>query len=63
MTMQQVASIPVPAGETVTLEPGGLHMMLIDLASPLTAGDTFELTLEFASGAKVTTTVEVRAAS
>ena len=63
MTMKQVASILIPAGETVTLEPGGLHIMLLDLAAPLVPGETFEMTLEFASGAKVTVPVEVRTTS
>lgn len=63
MTMRQISSIPVPAGATVTLEPGGLHMMLIDLAAPLVAGESFELTLEFASGATVRVPVDVRSNS
>jgi copper(I)-binding protein len=60
MTMQQVAEIALPAGETVTLQPGGLHLMLIDLAEPLEIGDTFDLTLDFAEADDVTVSVEVR---
>lgn len=60
MQMRQVSSIPVPAGATVTLEPGGLHLMLIDLAAPLTAGQTFDITLEFASGERLVVPVTVR---
>jgi len=60
MQMRQVSSIPVPAGTTVTLEPGGLHIMLIDLAAPLTAGQTFDMTLEFASGERLVVPVTVR---
>ncbi|MDH4145126.1 MAG: copper chaperone PCu(A)C [Acidimicrobiia bacterium] len=47
MRMQQVTGIDLPAGELVTLEPGGYHIMLLDLAEPLVAGETFELTLGF----------------
>jgi copper(I)-binding protein len=39
--------LPVPAGETVVLEPGGYHVMLIGLMRDLKAGETFTLTLTF----------------
>lgn len=61
MTMRQVPGIAVPAGATVELKPGGLHIMLIDLAAPLVAGEAFELTLTFASGEILNVPVEVRA--
>ncbi len=60
MTMQQVTEIPIPAGETVTLAPGGLHLMLIGLAEPLEVGASFDLTLDFAEADDVTVSVEVR---
>lgn len=60
MTMQEVDSIDLPAGEAVVFEPGGYHVMLLGLASPLEVGDTFDLTLMFESGASETVTVEVR---
>lgn len=47
MTMRPVDSIELPAGETVKLEPGGYHVMLLELAAPLTAGQTFPVTLTF----------------
>jgi copper(I)-binding protein len=31
--------VPIPAGQTVDLAPGGDHMMLIDLNRPLDAGE------------------------
>ena len=43
--------LAVPAGQTVTLEPGGLHVMLLDLQRDLADGDTLDLELEFSSGA------------
>lgn len=61
MTMRPVASVAVPAGGTVKFEPGGYHVMLIDLASPLKEGQTFEATLTFAKAGQVTVTVTVRA--
>lgn len=61
MTMRQVPSIAVPAEQTVALTPGGLHLMLIELAEPLEAGEVFDLTLSFASGEQLVVPTEVRA--
>ncbi|WCO67427.1 copper chaperone PCu(A)C [Iamia majanohamensis] len=60
MTMQEVERIPLPAGEAVALEPGGYHVMLLDLAGPLEEGDTFTVSLTFESGATQDVEVEVR---
>ena len=60
MTMQEVDEIPLPAGETVVLEPGGYHIMLLDMPETLEAGATFDLTLTFASGDTQTVTATVR---
>lgn len=56
MTMQPIDRLPVPAGDTVVLEPGGYHIMLLDLAAPLEVGSTVEVTLSFeVSGQRVVT--------
>jgi copper(I)-binding protein len=34
-------------GQTITLAPGGFHMMLVDLKHPLEAGQTMKATLKF----------------
>lgn len=60
MSMQEVSAIAIPAGETIALAPGGFHIMLFDLASDLTTGDSVELTLSFENGYKETVTAEVR---
>ena len=60
MMMSEVGRIDLPAGETVKLEPGGYHIMLMQLAEPLEKGDTFDLTLQFAEGGDITIEVEVR---
>jgi copper(I)-binding protein len=53
MTMQQVDSVEIPAGGLVAFKPGGLHVMLMGLTAPLTAGQTFDMTLQFeTAGAK-----------
>lgn len=60
--MRRVDEIELPAGESVALAPGGLHVMLIGLATPLQAGETFPLTLVFERAGTLEVTVEVRAA-
>ncbi len=47
MRMRQVDAIEVPAGKTVKLQPGGLHLMLMELKQPLQAGSRIALTLRF----------------
>jgi len=60
MRMRQVASMPLPAGGTLTMEPGGLHVMLIDLLRPLAEGDAVSVTLRFADGQSLEAAAEVR---
>ena len=60
MVMQQIMALDLPAGKTVSLEPGGYHVMLIDLAEPLAEGDTFNVTLDFAEADDLTVEVVVR---
>ena len=50
MRMRQVDKIDVPAGKSVTLQPGGFHVMLMGLKQPLKLNDTFPLTLKYQSG-------------
>lgn len=54
MQMRQVPVISVPAGGSVELAPGGLHLMLIDLVETLEEGDQVELTLELDNAERVT---------
>jgi copper(I)-binding protein len=61
MAMRPVARIEIPAGKTVKLEPGGYHIMLINLTAELVVGSTIELTLQFEKAAPVTVIAEVRA--
>lgn len=67
MRMRPVQKINLPAGKTVKLAPGGLHIMLIDVRRPLKSGDKvpLALTVQTADGMKSTLKLEaeVRAAS
>lgn len=53
MGMKEVDQIDVSAGEPTMLEPGGYHIMLIDLAEPITDGTTIPVTLEFENAGTV----------
>ena len=58
--MVHVDTIPVPAGETVTLAPGGLHVMFMGLqGKPLTAGDTIAATLVFEQAGEMPVTFAI----
>ena len=59
MRMRQIEEIPLPAGEKVALQRGGLHIMLFNLIKPLKNGDTFPLTLKLKSGNTIPVTVKV----
>ncbi len=59
VTMEQVEEVPIAADTTVEFSPGGNHVMLVDIARPLVVGDTFSLTLQFASGRSLEVPVEV----
>jgi copper(I)-binding protein len=52
MRMRPVAKIELPAGQTVTLQPGGLHVMLIGLDHQLLPGEQVELALIYEDGSR-----------
>ena len=60
MRMREVKAIDLPKGKTVSLEPGGYHIMLMNLAKPIAAGEVIPLVLTVESGGKQQT-VEVKA--
>ena len=60
MTMRPVEALDLPADEEVVLEPGGYHIMLLELPAPLETGTEFDATLEFAESDPMTITFEVR---
>ncbi|MBX3636350.1 MAG: copper chaperone PCu(A)C [Rubrivivax sp.] len=59
MRMREVPAIDVPAGQTVELKPGGLHVMFMGLKAPLKEGDSFALTLRFEKAGEKTVQVQV----
>ena len=60
--MSAAPELRVAPGATVMLEPGGWHVMLIDLEKPLVEGDTLLLRLRFYDGDDLTVEVPILAA-
>jgi periplasmic copper chaperone A len=60
MAMSEVDQIDLPGNTTVTLKPGGFHVMLMELAGPLKKGQTFKVTLQFESGRNQTVKATVK---
>ena len=50
MKMRQVAAIDIKAKSEAVLQPGGLHVMLINMNAPLKEGDSVPITLTFDDG-------------
>lgn len=53
MVMEPIDEVELAADTTVVFEPGGLHVMLIDLADALTLDEEFTLTLTLGSGDQI----------
>jgi len=53
MNMAQVSNVHIPALGKVTLQPGGFHVMLINLKKPVNQGDKVIITLHFQDGSDV----------
>ena len=60
MRMRRIAHVHLPPGETISLEPGGLHIMLFDLSAPLNPGDQVPITLTFSDGSNMAISAQVR---
>jgi len=51
--------LPIPAGETVLLKPGGFHLMFMAVSEPFREGETIPVTLTFKSAGDVTLVLPV----
>ena len=61
MTMRPLdKGLAIDAGKTVKLAPGGYHLMMFDLKSPLKQGDAVPVTLEFEKAGKVKVSLDVQ---
>lgn len=67
MRMRPLDALDLPEGRPVTLKPGGLHVMLMELKQPLKVGDRFPLVLRIEGADRKavdqTVSVEVRSAA
>lgn len=61
MRMRAIPQLAVPANEQVTLQPGGLHIMLLDIKQPLKEGEKVDVTLVFEKAGRVPVTANVAA--
>jgi Uncharacterized protein conserved in bacteria len=61
MTMRPLdKGLAIEPGKTVKLAPGGSHLMLFDLKSPLKQGEQVPVTLEFETAGKVKLSLDVQ---
>lgn len=61
MTMREKEDgFQIGSGSELVLEPGGNHIMLMDLTEPITTGQQIALTLDFADGQTQDVTVSAR---
>lgn len=64
MKMRQLADgLTIPAGESVTLAPGGYHLMFMGLNAAFVEGETVPVTLVFEKAGAVTVDLHVGAAA
>jgi periplasmic copper chaperone A len=62
MQMRKVeGAVPIEAGASLVLKPGGTHLMLLGLEDALRAGEELILTLEFVNAGAVDVVVPVSA--
>ena len=59
MEMRQIDAVDLPAGKTVELKPGGLHVMFIGLTRPLALGSKVPVTLKFEKAGELKVDFEV----
>ena len=62
-SMEQQKELAIAAQGDVTLEPGGLHLMLFEPGSTLKAGDNVAFTLKFAGGSTTMINATVKKAT
>lgn len=60
MQMRKVESIAIPAEGETKLQPGGFHIMLLNLVKPLKEGESITIDLNFDDGSTQTITAPVK---
>jgi copper(I)-binding protein len=62
MKMREVQSFEVPAGQRLTLRPGGQHLMIVGLKKPLAVDARIPLTLRFERAGEIRVELRVQSA-
>ncbi|WP_084128537.1 copper chaperone PCu(A)C [Demequina sp. NBRC 110055] len=57
---QKEGGFEIAPGEKLTLEPGGNHVMMMDVTEPIEAGDTVDFTLTFEDGSTFDFTADAK---
>ncbi len=60
MQMRKIDKVEIPAKGSVSLAPGGLHIMFIGLTKNFNEGESVDLTLDFSDGSSQKLTVPVQ---
>ncbi|MEW6703958.1 MAG: copper chaperone PCu(A)C [Pseudomonadota bacterium] len=61
MKMREIPAIELPAGRSVELKPGGLHLMFMGLKAPMKTGDKVPVTLKFEKAGEMKLELPVQA--
>jgi periplasmic copper chaperone A len=59
MQMSRLVSVPLPAAAELLFEPGGMHIMLIDLKQDLVLGEHMDIILQFNKHADIVIEVHI----
>jgi copper(I)-binding protein len=59
MKMRPVGPLEIPPGEEVRLEPGGMHIMLMQLRQPLREGESIPITFIFRQAGEITVSAPI----
>lgn len=59
LAVQEVAALEIAPGQSLTLQPGSIHLVLNDVKRRLEGGEHFDLVLEFARAGAVEIEVEI----
>ena len=58
--MAMLDSVAIPAGDTLSMQPGGYHLMVIATARPLIAGTNIRIAMHLSDGSIVSTSARVK---
>ncbi|ETX28460.1 copper chaperone PCu(A)C [Roseivivax isoporae] len=62
LAVRDIAAVEIAAGQTLTMQPGGIHIVFNDVQQPLAPGDHFHAHLDFADLGEIEIEVEVERA-